>query len=172
MVKEPPQRSGSVPSATSTRRWPTDRTTSDRMKRVRRASTAPELRVRRAALAAGIRFRFTVRTVVGTPDLCNKRRKLAIFVHGCFWHGHEGCSRATLPARNRALWATKIAQNRTRDRRVVRILRASGYAVLAIWECETQQIGVVAARIKRFSARAGSRGSAKALDAEMTISIM
>ena len=117
--------------------WPTDDLTSARMKRVRRSDTAPEQRVRDAIRATKIRFSTALQSVVGTPDFCSKKHQWAVFVHGCFWHGHANCSRSTLPLRNRALWLEKIQRNKARDRRVVRMLREQGYAVLVIWECQT-----------------------------------
>src|SRR5579863_9434428 len=85
----------------------TDPVTSARMRDVKRAGTGPEARVAEALRFRGIRYRFNVRSLPGTPDLANKRSKFAIFVQGCFWHRHTGCKRATLPKRNTDFWLGK-----------------------------------------------------------------
>jgi DNA mismatch endonuclease (patch repair protein) len=69
--------------------------------------------------------------------VANRRRGWAVFVHGCFWHAHAGCPRATLPKRNRQFWVDKLAANRRRDERSLRDLRQLGYRTLVVWECET-----------------------------------
>ena len=71
-------------------------------------------------------------------DVANRRRRWAIFVHGCFWHHHEGCKRATVPKRNRAFWLEKFTANRQRDRRCENALKESGFRVLTIWECQAE----------------------------------
>jgi DNA mismatch endonuclease (patch repair protein) len=114
----------------------TDPETSLRMGRVRQSNTKPELIVRRALHRAGIRFRVNNRDLPGSPDLANRRHKWVIFVHGCFWHQHEGCPKATVPKRNHEFWAAKFAANRQRDLRVQKDLRERGYSVSVIWQCE------------------------------------
>lgn len=108
---------------------------SNRMAGVRRSGTDAERRVRKAATQAGLRYRLDNRDLPGSPDLANRRRKWAIFVHGCFWHRHEGCKRATTPKSNRAFWLAKFKRNQERDRRVEMELRARGYEVIVVWEC-------------------------------------
>src|SRR3712207_4310609 len=85
------------------------------MRRVRRESTKPELVVRSKLHAMGYRFRLHRRNLPGTPDIVLPRRRIASFVHGCFWHGHEGCRRYRLPGTRTEWWADKIASNRARD---------------------------------------------------------
>ncbi|MBL8053467.1 MAG: DNA mismatch endonuclease Vsr [Nitrospira sp.] len=109
---------------------------SEIMRRVKSHGTEPELLLRKHLFAAGIRYRVNVRNVSGKPDICIKRYKVAIFVHGCFWHGH-GCR--NMPKTNTAFWRNKIMMNRKRDDRVVRKLRGSGWNVLAVWECEMRK---------------------------------
>jgi DNA mismatch endonuclease (patch repair protein) len=87
------------------------------MRRVRQKDTAPEIRLRKALHAAGVRFRLHDKRLPGRPDIVLACRRLAIFVHGCFWHRHEGCSRTTTPKSNRAYWMRKFAENIERDRR-------------------------------------------------------
>lgn len=109
--------------------------TSRRMRQVRRTGTAPELQVRRALSRHGIRYRVSNRDIAGSPDLANRNRRWVIFVHGCFWHRHEGCARATTPARNTAYWQQKFIRNVQRDAYIVRSLRKGGWWVYVIWEC-------------------------------------
>lgn len=88
----------------------------------------------------------------GSPDLANRSRKWAIFVHGCFWHAHRRCStsRATPPKRNADLWAEKFARNRARDRRAVRSLRQLSFSTLVVWQCELRDESRLARRLARF----------------------
>lgn len=123
------------------------------MKRVGTSATAPELRVRAAVRLLGVRFRAALRSLPGTPDLGSTKRRWVIFVHGCFWHGHPGCSRATVPRRNHEAWAAKIGANKSRDRRVARDLRAAGFSVLVVWECQTLDEQLLGRRLRRFFRR-------------------
>lgn len=109
------------------------------MKRVRRERTAPEEVVAGMLREAGLRMRRNVRSLPGSPDFANNLRRLAIFVHGCFWHGHPSCALATVPKRNRAFWEAKLAANRKRDAAKVRALRTLGYEVLVLWQCKLRQ---------------------------------
>jgi len=108
------------------------------MRRVRQRHTPAELQVRRVLHAIGGRFRINVRGLPGSPDVANRTKRRAIFVHGCYWHRHPGCSRATTPSKNRGFWEAKFADNMRRDRRKEQELRASGFDVLTVWECETK----------------------------------
>jgi DNA mismatch endonuclease (patch repair protein) len=107
------------------------------MGRVRGKGSAPEMAVRRTAHALGYRFRLHSRKLPGTPDLVFPRLRKAIFVHGCFWHRHPGCSRTTNPKTRADFWAEKFRQNIERDARVKSQLEALGWEVLIIWECQT-----------------------------------
>jgi len=118
--------------------YPVDASASKRMKSIRRKGTAPELAVREAFSNLGLRYRLNVRSLPGSPDLASQRLCLAVFVHGCFWHRHHGCNRATTPKRNAAFWAEKFLRNVARDRRNYRTLEQRGYRVLVLWECETE----------------------------------
>ena len=97
--------------------------------------TTPERLVALTLRTLGIAYRKNVRRLPGSPDFANKRRRWAIFVHGCFWHRHTRCRRATLPKSNALFWSEKFAANRRRDARAIRALRAQGYRVMVIWEC-------------------------------------
>jgi DNA mismatch endonuclease (patch repair protein) len=113
-------------------------TRSQMMGRIRSTNTRPERAVRSAVHALGVRFRNEAKDLPGKPDLVNRKKKWAIFVHGCFWHGHEGCRLASSPRSNTGYWSTKLARNRERDARNAELLRAMGYRVLVVWECETR----------------------------------
>lgn len=120
--------------------------------RVRQTRTAPEEAVAAALRALGLAYRRNVKTLPGSPDFANARRRFAIFVNGCFWHRHTGCPRATLPKNNRAFWEAKFAANRARDARAVRALRRRGFRVLVVWECEVAEVGARLARRLRCEA--------------------
>jgi DNA mismatch endonuclease (patch repair protein) len=117
------------------------------MAAVKSRDTTPELIVHRLVRSLGYRPRQHDSSLPGVPDLVSPRLKLAIFVHGCFWHRHT-CGRCRIPAANRRYWIAKIDRNAARDRRVRRALRRLGYRILVIWECQT-----TAARRERLRAR-------------------
>ena len=116
---------------------PIDPARSALMRRVRGKDTTPERAVRRAAHSLGYRFRLHRRDLPGTPDLTFPRPRKVIFVHGCFWHRHAGCPRTTTPKTRGGYWREKFEQNMDRDRRNIAMLRALGWEVLVVWECET-----------------------------------
>lgn len=105
---------------------------------IRGKNTAPELAVRRALFAAGLRFRLHRKDLPGKPDIVLPGRKVAIFVHGCFWHQHAGCRYAKMPTSNREFWAKKLQANVERDQLAVSELQAVGWRVLTVWECATR----------------------------------
>ena len=117
------------------------------MSRVRQKDTKPELQVAQTLRAIGAHYRKSVRGLPGSPDFVNKKRKWAVFVHGCFWHQHRGCMRATIPKNNRVFWLEKFARNRKRDADAVRALRRLGYKVAIVWEC---QAGRSAGRLSKI----------------------
>ncbi len=104
-------------------------------------NTKPELIVRSGLHAMGFRFRTHVRGLPGTPDLALRRFKAAVFVHGCFWHGHN-CRLFKMPSTRREFWEEKISGNRMRDCNAVNALRALGWRVLIVWECALKGTGV------------------------------
>lgn len=106
------------------------------MRAVRRANTTPEILVRKAAHGLSLRFRLHRRDLPGTPDLVFPKLRTVVFVHGCFWHRHSGCTRATTPKTRAAFWLEKFDANVTRDKRTTAKLRALGWRVIVIWECE------------------------------------
>ena len=111
-------------------------TVSRRMATVRSRNTGPERSVRSMLHSYGMRFRLANRDLPGSPDLANRSKRWAVFVHGCFWHSHEGCPRATKPKTNRKYWLTKFRKNKARDLAAVRRLQRQGFRVLVVWECE------------------------------------
>lgn len=126
---------------------------SRRMRAVRRTGTKPENVVQDLVRELGCRFRVGSRSLPGSPDLANRRAGWAIFVHGCFWHGHRGCPLATVPKTNTEFWVTKVEGNRLRDRRKARELRALGITVVTVWQCETRKPARLAARLGRLLPR-------------------
>ncbi|MER0238941.1 DNA mismatch endonuclease Vsr [Fulvimarina sp. MAC8] len=117
---------------------PVDPFRSELMRRVRRKDTTPELAVRRALTALGVRYRLQAKDLSGRPDIVNRKRKLAIFVHGCFWHRHPGCRLASTPKTRTEFWEAKFARNVERDRKAIENLKADGWKVIVVWECETR----------------------------------
>ena len=85
--------------------------------------------------AHGYRYRLNVKSVPGKPDIVMRKYRTAIFVNGCFWHGHEGCKQFVLPKTNTAFWQTKIERNRERDRQNAALLRSNGWQVITLWAC-------------------------------------
>lgn len=104
------------------------------MGQIRARNTRPEVEMRRLLFQKGFRYRLHKKGLPGRPDVVLPRRKVAIFVHGCFWHGH-GCRYSRLPSSNTTFWAEKFQRNNERDHRKVRELRAAGWRVATIWEC-------------------------------------
>jgi len=106
------------------------------MAKVRGTDTRPELTVRRLAHRMGLRFRLYRKDLPGKPDLVFPRHRLAVFVHGCFWHRHSGCKRATMPATRTDFWSAKFSATTARDAEQQRRLEDDGWRVLTLWECE------------------------------------
>jgi DNA mismatch endonuclease, patch repair protein len=106
------------------------------MSRVPGKNTTPEIRVRKAAHSLGLRFRIHRGDLPGKPDIVFPKHKLALFVHGCFWHRHRRCRKATAPSSE--FWAAKFASNVERDIRVRAELKALGWRSIVIWECQTK----------------------------------
>lgn len=119
-----------------------DRMTRSRMMAgIGRADTAPEMSVRRYLHACGLRFRLHDKRLPGRPDIVFASRRVAVFVHGCFWHRHAGCRFATTPGSNEAFWSRKFDANVRRDAAKSAELEAVGWTVLVVWECEAQNLG-------------------------------
>lgn len=110
---------------------------SSMMAAVKNKNTQPEIIVRKRVFAAGFRYRLHVRKRSSTPDLILPRYRVAVFVHGCFWHGHD-CPKGKLPATNRKFWRNKISKNIERDNRAVKDLHSDGWKVVTVWSCQIE----------------------------------
>ena len=108
------------------------------MSRIRSKATKPELKVRQWLWRHGYRYRLNVKSVPGKPDIVMRKYRTAIFVNGCFWHGHEGCEKFKMPQSNREFWVSKIKRNQERDQRNYQVLHENGWQVLVVWECQLQ----------------------------------
>ena len=126
---------------------------SEMMSRIRGRDTAPELQVRSILHRMGYRFTLDNRDMPGSPDIVLPRYDVAIFVHGCFWHRHEGCRYATTPKTRRSFWNAKFQANIARDRRVTAALRRDGWRVWTVWECQLRAPEKVASRLQRMLER-------------------
>ncbi|MBR0598599.1 very short patch repair endonuclease [Sinanaerobacter chloroacetimidivorans] len=111
-------------------------TRSFNMSRIKSKNTKPEVLVRKYLFSLGLRFRINVTTLPGKPDIVLPKYKTIIFVHGCFWHGHENCKRAQLPKTRTEWWASKISANKIRDAYNIQKLIELGWSVITIWECQ------------------------------------
>jgi DNA mismatch endonuclease, patch repair protein len=119
------------------------------MRAVRQKDTAPEMAVRRLLHGLGFRYRLHDRQLPGTPDIVFKRRRKVIFVHGCYWHGHN--CKVGGPAKSRTeYWGPKIARNRQRDENAVSALSQHGWESMVVWECQTKDLAALAVALSAF----------------------
>ncbi len=119
------------------------------MARIRGKNTKPELVVRSLLHRAGYRFSLHRKDLPGKPDIVLRKYHTVVFVHGCFWHRHNNCKTATTPKSNVGFWQSKFDRNVANDKRHARQLRAMGWSVLTIWECELKNPEKVLARLKK-----------------------
>ena len=117
------------------------------MRQVKGRDTSPEMKVRRLLWRLGARYRLHRKDLPGAPDIVLPGRRLAIFVHGCFWHGHDCARGARVPKQNRDYWEAKIGRNRARDLRTQAELQALGWTPLILWECELKDEAALRARL-------------------------
>jgi DNA mismatch endonuclease (patch repair protein) len=108
---------------------------SEMMSGIRSKNTRPEILIRKGLFNLGYRYRINDKNVFGKPDIVLKKYNAAIFIHGCFWHGHIGCGNFKIPSTNRQFWEDKIDTNRKRDAEVLNRLRSTGWRICIIWEC-------------------------------------
>jgi DNA mismatch endonuclease (patch repair protein) len=120
------------------------------MAKVRGENTSPERLVRSLIHKMGYRFRLNVKDLPGKPDIVLKKHKKVIFVHGCFWHQHEGCPHAARPSSNTEYWNKKLDRNMIRDREHMHKLEYLGWNVLIVWECETRDREKLIDKLKGF----------------------
>ena len=144
-----PTRSGMQPP---TDQYETDAETSKRMSAVRPGRTSLENIVASVLVELGVSFVRSRHDLPGRPDFLIETGRKVIFAHGCYWHRHAGCRRATMPKRNKELWAVKFEKTVLRDERNEAALVASGFDVLVVWECETKDLTRLTERIKGFLA--------------------
>lgn len=139
------------------------------MRRVRGKDTKPELVVRRLAHALGYRFRLHRPDLPGHPDIVFPSKRKIVFVHGCFWHRHQACQRASTPMTRREFWEAKFDRNRDRDARKERELRQAGWDVLVLWECETNRPQHIVEQLQEFLGPPGSN-MRRRLEIQQTLS--
>ncbi len=147
---------------------------SEIMRRVKSRDTRPEKKVRSLLHSLGFRFRLHRKDLPGHPDIVLPKHSAAIFVHGCFWHRHPGCPRATTPGTRKDYWSSKFQRNIARDARNQDDLRSIGWRVLVVWECELRDVDGVKRRLLMALKGSGDEAyahedssSALALAAEM-----
>ena len=109
------------------------------MSSVHSASTKPELKLRHILWQLGFRYRVNDKRLPGKPDIVLPKYRTVIFLHGCFWHGHQGCHHYSVPKTNTDFWAAKINRNQERDQEVWRQLEAKGWSVIIVWECQLKK---------------------------------
>lgn len=114
----------------------------DCMASIHSEDTRPEQAVRRELWHRGYRFRKCVRTLPGTPDIVLPKYRTCIFVNGCFWHGHKGCSKFVMPKTRTEFWVNKIARNQERDLVNIQRLESIGWSAITVWECELSKSGI------------------------------
>ena len=123
---------------------------SQNMAQIKSLNTKPELVVRSMLHKMGFRFRLHRKDLPGNPDIVLPKYKIAVFVHGCFWHCHEGCSNFRIPKTRTEWWAAKLSRNKARDADVSVQLKAMGWDVVVIWECEVNDARQLAQLIEKF----------------------
>jgi DNA mismatch endonuclease, patch repair protein len=123
---------------------------SHRMALIRSRDTKPEMRVRRLVHGLGYRYRLHCTDLPGTPDLVFRARRKVVFVHGCFWHLHEGCPNNRPPKSREEFWTAKLEANRQRDARNQSELRTLDWDYLVIWECGTRDVAALERTIREF----------------------
>ncbi len=122
----------------------------DVMSRVKGTNTKPEKIVRSLLHSMGYRFRLHRKDLPGKPDIVLPKYHAVVFVHGCFWHGHEGCRRAARPTTNAEFWNKKIDGNIRRDATTLEALHAAGWRAIVVWQCELRDAASVSAKLDRF----------------------
>ncbi len=125
----------------------------------RAKNTGPEKLLRHALWSQGFRYRINTKNLPGSPDIVLPKYRTAIFVHGCFWHGHNGCKNYTVPKTNTEFWVAKVARNKERDQEVWRKLEAKGWYVIIVWECQLKK-GRIDETVERVAAEIIKNGVA------------
>ncbi len=142
------------------------------MRRVKGRDTGPEKTVRRLLTALGVRYRLHRKDLPGKPDIVMPGRRLALFVHGCFWHGHDCPRGARVPKQNRDYWLGKVGRNRERDAASTAALETAGWRVAVVWECELKDEAGLGERLAQLlndtvsPAKAGAHAASPPLERE------
>lgn len=131
---------------------------SERMSRIHSKDTKPEIRLRQALHRLGFRYRLHGRALPGKPDIVLPRYKAVVFVHGCFWHRHEGCKIANVPKSNTEFWVEKFDRNVLRDKEVRHGLEAAGWNVIVAWECELKNSEMASHRATEIAGMIWGKG--------------
>lgn len=124
---------------------------SDIMSKISGKETKPEISVRKYLFLKGFRYRKNVNDLPGKPDIVLPKYKTIIFIHGCFWHGHEGCKKSNLPTTNTEFWSEKIGKNIKRDRFNINNLNNKGWKVIIVWQCELKNADVMDKRLMKLT---------------------
>ncbi len=127
------------------------------MRAVHSTGTTPENKCEALLRTLKLKFSQHPSNLAGRPDFIHRGSRLAIFVHGCFWHAHKGCKHAALPISNVTYWVQKIGRNRRRDRRVRDELRKAGWRTAVIWECKLRDTASVASRLLKLTVSKGKK---------------
>jgi DNA mismatch endonuclease (patch repair protein) len=120
------------------------------MRSIRKIDTGPERTVRRLLTTLGVRYRLHGKGLPGSPDIVFRGRRKAIFVHGCFWHQHEGCRLSKQPGARPQYWLPKLERNKQRDRQVTDALKSLGWTTMIVWECELGNAPRVTRKLRSF----------------------
>jgi DNA mismatch endonuclease (patch repair protein) len=120
------------------------------MARVTSKNTGPERALRRILTGLGYRYRLHICQLPGKPDIAFRSRRKAIFIHGCFWHQHEGCPKGRLPKSRQDYWGPKLARNGKRDAEIMDQMTALGWSVMIVWQCELRNGEVITERLAQF----------------------
>ncbi|WP_027530113.1 very short patch repair endonuclease [Bradyrhizobium sp. WSM3983] len=132
---------------------------SEIMSRIRSVDTSPEVRLRTQLYRLGLRYRNNVRELPGKPDIVFRKYKYAVQVRGCFWHAHKDCGRSNRPATNKSYWLPKLARNVARDKKNDAALRALGWKVKVVWECDIASASSLEKVARKISDEVISRAS-------------
>ncbi|WP_309628956.1 very short patch repair endonuclease [Brevundimonas sp.] len=135
------------------------------MRRVKGRDTSPEIAVRRMLRAAGIGYRLGGRGLPGRPDIVMQGRRTVVFVHGCFWHGHDCARGSRKPKANADYWSAKLARNVARDREVIARLTHAGWRVVTVWECDLKAADAGAKLVAQVTGQAAAVSASSASEA-------
>jgi len=120
------------------------------MARVKSKGMKPEMRVRRLLHGLGYRYRLHRKDLPGKPDLVFASRRKVVFVNGCFWHNHEGCSKVRIPNTNREYWVSKLERNARRDEINIGLLSSEGWEAMVVWECQLKDMALTSTMLTQF----------------------